>query len=137
VAFTGTTPKAGTSSTSMSFTTVITNEGNAFDTSTGKFTCPVSGLYYFSLHIIKKRTNPPAVPVDRAGCFINLNGLSKVRAHIDPYAYTTDIGSYGVSTSVYLNLKVRDVVTIENCYGTIPDTVDSWTSFSGYLERQV
>jgi hypothetical protein len=134
VAFTGTTPKAGASSTSMSFTTVITNEGNAFDTSTGKFTCPVSGLYYFSLHIIKKRTS---TAVDQAGCYIYLNGSSKVRAHIDPFDGTTDIGSYGVSTSVYLNLKVGDVVTIENCKGTIPNTVDSWTSFSGYLERQV
>ncbi|XP_060564159.1 myb-like protein X, partial [Ruditapes philippinarum] len=75
VAFTGTNPTAGDTSTSMSFTTVITNEGNGFDRSTGKFTCPVNGLYYFSLHIIKRRTSPH---IDQAGCYIYLNGSSKV-----------------------------------------------------------
>ncbi|XP_060559294.1 heavy metal-binding protein HIP-like [Ruditapes philippinarum] len=134
VAFTMTTPKVGATSGSMSFTTVVTNEGNGFDTSTGKFTCPVSGLYFFSLHIIKKRAS-----VDYAGCYIYLNGSSKVRAYIDPQdgANGADIGSYGVSTSVYLKLKVGDVVTLENCSGTIPSAVEPWTSFSGYLERQV
>ncbi|XP_060607285.1 heavy metal-binding protein HIP-like isoform X2 [Ruditapes philippinarum] len=133
--FTVTTPKMGATSTSLSFTTVITNEGNAFDSSTGKFTCPVSGLYYFSIHIVKTRSSS----VDYAGCSIYLNGSSKVRAYTDPQDGTNgaEFGSYGVSTSVYFNLKVGDVVTIENCSGTIPGAVDSWTSFSGYLEKQV
>ncbi|XP_060559293.1 complement C1q-like protein 4 [Ruditapes philippinarum] len=103
VAFTVTSPKAA-SSTSLSFTTVITNDGNGFDTSTGKFTCPVSGLYYLSLHIFKIRSSDYSY----VGCYINLNGSTKVRAYIDPQngPYGADNGSYGVSTSVYLNLKV-------------------------------
>ncbi|XP_060588235.1 heavy metal-binding protein HIP-like [Ruditapes philippinarum] len=132
VAFTVTSPKAGATSPSLTFTTVITNEGNAFDTSTGKFTCPVSGLYYFSLHIIKKRSSS----VDYAGCYIILNGSSKVQAHTDPQS-GADYGSYGVSTSVYLKLKVGDVVMLDGCSRPIADRVDPRTSFSGHLEQEV
>jgi hypothetical protein len=132
VAFTVTTPKAGVTSNSMSFTTVITNEGNGFDTSTGKFTCPVSGLYYFSLHIVKKRSSS----VDYAGCHIYLNGSSKVRAHTNPQS-GADYGSYGASTSVYLKLKVGDVVMLDSCSRPITDCVESRTSFSGHLEQEV
>ncbi|XP_060564162.1 uncharacterized protein LOC132723455 [Ruditapes philippinarum] len=99
----------------------ITNEGNAFDTSTGKFTCPVSGLYHFSLHIIKKRSSS----VDTVGCFINLNGSGKVPAYIN-----TQDGA--ASTSVYLNLKAGDVVTITNCNNPIFNRLDLSNSFSGH-----
>ncbi|XP_060607291.1 uncharacterized protein LOC132759521 [Ruditapes philippinarum] len=101
VAFTVTQPKKGATSTSMSFTKVITNEGNAFDTSTGKFTCPVSGLYYFSLHIIKRRS--PSIGY--AGCYIKLNGTDKVIAFNNPQdgSNGADYGNLRKSsTSVYL-----------------------------------
>ncbi|XP_060588238.1 complement C1q-like protein 4, partial [Ruditapes philippinarum] len=135
VAFTVTKPKKGATFLSMSFTTVITNEGSGFDTSTGRFTCPVSGLYYFSLHIIKRGISS----VSWAGCSIYLNGSPKVRAYTDPQngVNGADNGSYGVSTSVYLLLKVGDVVTIEQCNPKMPDTVEEATSFSGYFEKQV
>ncbi|XP_060607289.1 uncharacterized protein LOC132759516 isoform X2 [Ruditapes philippinarum] len=132
VAFTVTSPKAGATSYSLSFAKVITNEGNGFDTSTGKFTCPVSGLYYFSLHIIKKRSSS----VDYAGCSIKLNGSSKVTAYTNPQS-GADYGNYGVSTSVYLKLKVGDVVMLDSCSSGISTRVESQTSFSGHLEQEV
>jgi hypothetical protein len=55
-----------------------------------------------------------------------------VRAYTDPQK-DADYGNYGVSTSVYLKMKVGDVVTID-CSGTIPNF---YTSFSGHLERHV
>ncbi|XP_060607286.1 heavy metal-binding protein HIP-like [Ruditapes philippinarum] len=132
VAFTVTVPKAGATSYSMTFTTVIINEGNGFDTSTGKFTCPVSGLYYFSLHIVKRYSSS----VGYAGCYIYLNGSNKVEAHTDPQS-GADYGSYGVSTSVYLKLKVGDVVMLGGCSSGISDRVESRTSFSGHLVQEV
>ncbi|XP_060564160.1 complement C1q-like protein 4 [Ruditapes philippinarum] len=135
VAFTVTTPKAGVTSNFLSFAKVITNEGNAFDTLTGKFTCPVSGLYYFSLHIVKKRS--PSV--DYVGCYIYLNGSYKVLAHTNPQdgSNGADNGSYEASTSVYLKLNVGDVVMLDSCNSGISDLVESWTSFSGHLEQAV
>ncbi|XP_060592534.1 complement C1q subcomponent subunit C-like [Ruditapes philippinarum] len=135
VAFTVSTPAKGTSANSMTFTEIITNEGNGFDTSTGTFTCPVNGLYYFSLHIMKKRSSS----TDAAGCSIYLNGTGKVRAFVDPQdgSNGADNGSYGASNSVYLILKVGDVVTIEGCTSRSSDDVESQTSFSGYLEERI
>ncbi|XP_060565026.1 heavy metal-binding protein HIP-like [Ruditapes philippinarum] len=136
VAFTATSPadsgSANSIANSMTFTTVITNEGNGFDILTGKFTCPVSGLYYFSLHITKKKSTI----VNEAGCFIFLNGTKTVRAYVDPQI-DADNGSYGVSNSVYLKLKVGDVVSIAHCFQLPSSRLETWTSFSGYLEQQV
>ncbi|XP_045172511.2 complement C1q-like protein 2 [Mercenaria mercenaria] len=133
VAFTVTSPSNGAATKSLAFTTVVTNEGESYDTSTGRFTCSINGLYYFSLHIIKKRSST----IDVSGCHIYLNGSSKVKAYIDPQDGSSgaDAGSYGVSNSVYLKLKVGDVITVENCSGGAAAAVESWSSFSGYLER--
>lgn len=135
VAFTVSNPAKGPTTDSMTFTTVVTNEGNGFDTTTGKFTCSISGLYHFSLHIAKKRSGS----VDTAGCYIYLNGEKTVRAYIDPQDGSTgaDAGSYGVSNSAYLKLAVGDIVTVSGCSGSSSDAVESWTSFSGYLEKQI
>ena len=38
----------GTSEFTMNFNTVMTNQGNHYDTSTGEYTCPVAGKYWIS-----------------------------------------------------------------------------------------
>lgn len=117
----------------MTFSTVITNKGENFDTGTGKFTCSKSGLYYFSLHIIKRR----ASNVDSAGCYLKKNGLDIVRAYIDPQDGTSgaDTGSYGVSNSVYIDLHAGDVITVGNCGGQVGESMEAWSTFSGFLAK--
>lgn len=38
----------------LRFDDVITNLGNHYDPSTGKFTCHVSGIYYFTYHVLMR-----------------------------------------------------------------------------------
>ena len=47
VAFTATSSTDGAHSGKVIFNTVVTNEGGAYDGSTGIFTCPSSGVYVF------------------------------------------------------------------------------------------
>lgn len=37
----------------LKFSTVMTNVGGRYDSSTGTFTCKLAGVYYFSYHIVK------------------------------------------------------------------------------------
>jgi hypothetical protein len=38
----------------LRFDDVVTNLGNHYDPSTGKFTCQVSGIYYFTYHVLMR-----------------------------------------------------------------------------------
>lgn len=38
----------------LKFDDVITNLGNHYDASTGKFTCQVSGMYFFTYHVLMR-----------------------------------------------------------------------------------
>ena len=38
----------------LRFDDVVTNLGNHYDPTTGKFTCQVSGIYYFTYHVLMR-----------------------------------------------------------------------------------
>lgn len=38
----------------LRFDDIVTNLGNHYDSSTGKFTCQVSGIYYFTYHVLMR-----------------------------------------------------------------------------------
>ncbi|KAJ8359024.1 hypothetical protein SKAU_G00155490 [Synaphobranchus kaupii] len=38
----------------LKFDDVVTNVGNYYEPSTGKFTCPLPGIYYFTYHVLMK-----------------------------------------------------------------------------------
>lgn len=54
----------------LKFSTVMTNLGGNYDSSTGTFTCKLAGVYYFSYHIVKNGLNV------RADLVLNDNKVS-------------------------------------------------------------
>ena len=101
------------------------NQGNAYSTSTGIFTAPQTGLYWFG------------------STFLNQGGDCDVQIRVDNNA--TGIGQARASSSsnhvtaswsgvVYLtaNQNVRCVVTQGTIHGT---STNRWTTFTGYLIR--
>lgn len=140
VVFTVTDPYAEYGSTTLRFQTEITNEMNGYNTTTGIFVCPVAGLYYFSIHLVKKR----GISLDEIGCYINVNDKNIVRAFFEPYDYSEygddedERGGYGISTSMYVKLEVDDEVSVGDCRGTrsyYDTTMEPWSSFNGHLIR--
>ncbi|XP_053375329.1 complement C1q-like protein 4 [Mercenaria mercenaria] len=135
VAFTVTDPANVFTLGSLTFATVISNDGDAFNSSTGKFICPISGMYYFSLHLVTVTEDT----FIQMGCYITKNGLNKVRV----YTEAPENGAfrsqtiYGVSNSVYLKLAKGDVVTAGDCNRNAEAKLKSWSSFSGYLVRPI
>ncbi|XP_045171264.2 uncharacterized protein LOC123533614 [Mercenaria mercenaria] len=81
VAFTVTDPANVPTSGSLTFAKVVTNEDKAFDSTTGKFISPFSGMYYFSLHPVAETTNNLSHNLRQMGCYITKNGLNKVRVY--------------------------------------------------------
>ncbi|WAR23583.1 CAPR2-like protein [Mya arenaria] len=133
VAFTAHGPADGPVSSTLTFTTVVTNIGNGFDTATGLFTCPKSGLYHFIFHLVKLRSS---TRVDLCQCTLGKNSASTgIIAKIDPEDPTSsggaDIGSYGVSNSAFIKLVTGDTVGLMSCSSA--STFDPQSSFSGLL----
>ncbi|XP_036350466.2 complement C1q subcomponent subunit C [Ochotona princeps] len=104
----------------VKFNTVITNPQGDYDTSTGKFTCKVPGLYYFVYHTS-----------NTANLCVQLyhNG-NRMTAFCDHTSNTKQVSSGGVS----LRLQVGDEVWLAvNDYNGMVGTEGSDSVFSGFL----
>lgn len=132
-AFSAMTPINGPTSGSITFQNVLINTNNNFNSHSGEYTCSVKGLYYFTFHLVKKRSSDR---IDLCGCYLAKNGGTVgVKAWIDPGDQTADLGSYGVSNSVFLELNEGDTVMLFRCSGgsNAASNLDSQSSFSGAL----
>ncbi|XP_062596068.1 complement C1q tumor necrosis factor-related protein 3-like [Saccostrea cucullata] len=104
----------------MVFPSVITNEGNGYNPSTGIFTAPIGGTYVFFVNV--QSYGSQNIYVD-----IVLNGSTKVRI----MAFT---GNYDAGPNlVVLNIQKGDAVWVKYYSGTGYYTDGPLTTFSGFL----
>ena len=104
------------------FDSVMTNVGNTFDQSTGKFTCPINGVYWFSYSANKLED----------GSFFEIN-LMKDQEIVALAVSTNGNGHQQISQSALLELNVGSQVWLamddnnDKVYGAKRST------FAGYL----
>lgn len=107
----------------------VSQVGTGFDTSTGVFTCPVSGVYLFCANVY-------AYPTRQTELALFKNG-SKIVRSVAPIV-TVDVNPNGASLSTVISCAANDTINLQ-AYG---DTGGSdWaiydsqgaTHFSGYL----
>ncbi|XP_070541972.1 complement C1q and tumor necrosis factor-related protein 9-like [Ptychodera flava] len=114
------------SHTTVIYNKVYSNVGNGYSSSTGKFTCSVSGVYFFMISGMRIYSYSTNMYI----CLMKNN--EKL-----PCVYVDDTGGrkYGAaSTSVIIDLEEGDEVWVRlgNGYALYSDS-DEYASFTGYL----
>lgn len=107
------------------FNNVVINNGSCYSTSTGRFTAPCNGLYYFStvLGFLSPTGN---------SCFIRKNGTTRVGLEIG----ANSSGWWNLTGSIIIDLATNDYVEVyfnnaTSTYTTFDQGI--WSNFSGYL----
>ena len=119
-------PKAVNSSGAISFSNVVTNIGGHFNVTTGKYTCPFDGIYFFTLNMYNSGSRTSAY------CRIEKNGVWQVAADTHLYDVRTELKGYQEATnSAVVHLVKGDVVRLNHC-NTGP-SMYSGSSFTGVL----
>ena len=115
-------PVNGPSNGSITFTSIISNIGNQFNSTTGKFTCDHPGMYFFTLSLYQTYSSRDT------HCDIRCNGARMT--YVDSNTSSSD-GFYQASNSVVLHLNKGDIVNLEGCANA--STIASASSFGGFL----
>lgn len=101
----------------------ILNDGGAYNSSTGHFTAPYGGIYYFSSTFLKTGAVPLHLQMVR-------NDDEIVRAHAAPTPHL-EIGSM----TAVVSLTKGDIVKVRHYPGKGPEEVihADWSLFTGFL----
>ncbi|NOR84755.1 hypothetical protein GQ473_01425, partial [archaeon] len=120
--------------TKVPFDSIITDNGNNFDTTNNRFIAPVSGLYSFSSSLYTSQM----LANSRIGGYFHVNGVS-----IGLFNYganDTDAEALSVAGSRNVNLNAGDYVEVfafQDSGGTEDIRGLIHTSFSGHLIRAI
>jgi hypothetical protein len=104
------------------------NIGSCYNTSNGRFTAPVAGVYQFNFYTIILGN------YQNGALSFRKNGgapTSGYNVHFSPYQTATVWSNVVYTTALYLN--AGDYVYMINASGTVNYHGDDWSSFSGYL----
>ena len=127
-AFTAWNPTSAPRSGYIKFSSIQSNIGNDFNTSSGHFTCRYPGVYVFYLHLYRASTTS----YSGCYCYIRKNGSNFVEAYNDPYSSYRN-GYHETSNSITFRLRRGDTVSVGGC-STINDKY-TYTSFTGFLVK--
>ncbi|XP_052814830.1 complement C1q tumor necrosis factor-related protein 3-like isoform X1 [Mya arenaria] len=110
------------------FSSELLNEGNAFTPGTGEFLAQLSGLYYFSFHLLATSSTKYMY----CSFYKNGNNLD-VYAHADGSTSSNDSGSM----SAFITLKKGDVFHVGGCAGSPSVSFSGWSTLTGALIKLV
>ncbi|CAG5866011.1 unnamed protein product [Menidia menidia] len=109
----------------LRFDDVVTNLGNHYDSTTGKFTCQVSGIYYFTYHVLMRGG-------DGTSMWADLCKNGQVRA--SAIAQDADQNYDYASNSVVLHLDSGDEIYVKLDGGKAHGgNNNKYSTFSGFL----
>ena len=110
----------------LPFELEVINVGGAMNIAEGVFSAPVSGIYHFEFSALKSPTDELAYVV------LQVHGLNIGGS------YAPDLPNFLALSSInaYLRLNAGDRVTLYKTSGTLRDSVNRYTHFSGQLVEE-
>jgi hypothetical protein len=131
--------KFSTQNTPIPFDLAVVNEGNAMNLSSGKFTAPRPGIYFFSFSAVTSLYSPSSAAGFESYLYLNGNliGASSV------YEYSSSVfQSSPVTLQSTLNLKTGDQLWVQIWYSgsssSLYDDCSHQTHFTGFmLEEEI
>ncbi|CAM5124148.1 unnamed protein product [Natator depressus] len=109
----------------LRFDDVVTNVGNYYEPSRGKFTCPLPGIYFFTYHVLMRGG-------DGTSMWADLMKNGQVRA--SAIAQDADQNYDYASNSVILHLDVGDEVFVKLDGGKVHGgNTNKYSTFSGFI----
>ncbi|KAL2098576.1 hypothetical protein ACEWY4_005056 [Coilia grayii] len=116
--------KAGSDDLNLLFSRIITNVGQAYNSTTGFFTAPVRGVYYFRF----------TVRDHLASHWMNIRMFKNGQGIMWLDDYETDDYNTYLSSGLTVELEVGDVVNMVLPAGCrIIDNSNNFSTFSGFL----
>jgi len=106
----------------MPFEIMKLNVGNAMNMTTGIFTAPKAGIYYFAYNGIK---DAYAAATD---LYLQLNGNKTAIAHA-----TNTGGGMAMSVHATLKLQAGDKISLVLAQGVVHDFSNNFSNFVGWL----
>ena len=118
-----------TSGNDYIFPSVETNIGSHYDSSTGKFTAPIAGIYLFGANILSMdNTNANGFIIVKNDASVVSNELGRARSHDGGHLHNT------ISLSVTVSLSASDTVFCHVSEGSMyGGSSNPWCTFSGHL----